>query len=70
MELCGLLLSCGAQNLTEAQQHKAHHLWLWAREAGISCSRDEIADMIIVNQVGLPFQSSAVNPKAPQAAEL
>ena len=28
------------------QQHKAHHLFRWARDAGKSVSRDEVADMV------------------------
>jgi hypothetical protein len=34
------------QELSEVQQHKAHHLFHWAREAGKSVSRDEVADMV------------------------
>ena len=41
----------GAQVLNTSQQHKAHHLWQWARESGQACSRDEVADMIIFDQV-------------------
>lgn len=34
------------QELSEVQQHKAHHLYRWARDAGKSVSRDEVADMV------------------------
>lgn len=34
------------QELSEVQQHKAFHLYRWAREAGKSVSRDEVADMV------------------------
>lgn len=34
------------QELSEVQQHKAHHLFRWARDAGKAVSRDEVADMV------------------------
>ena len=40
-----------AQELTEAQAHKAHFLWRFADEAGHGCSRDEVADMVLMDRV-------------------
>lgn len=34
------------QELSEAQQHKAFHLYRWALDAGKEVSRDEVADMV------------------------
>ena len=39
------------QELTDAQAHKAHFLWRFADEAGIGCSRDEVADMVLMDRV-------------------
>ena len=41
---------CGPipQELSEAQEHKAVHLYRWARDASKQVSRDEVADMVRV----------------------
>ena len=39
------------------QQHKAHHLYRWARDAGKPVSRDEVADMVRRYVTRLPMQS-------------
>ena len=39
------------QDLTDAQAHKAHWLWIFAHDAGHGCSRDEVADMVLMDRV-------------------
>jgi hypothetical protein len=48
---CGTLLplkqgAAGQEELTEAQESKAHWLYRWGSAAGVAVSRDEVRDML------------------------
>lgn len=43
MVRCG---AAGQEELTEAQENKAHWLYRWGSAAGVAVSRDEVRDML------------------------
>ena len=45
------------EELTEAQQNKAHWLWVWAKKEGMGVSRDEVKEIVRKDQLSPQLRS-------------